>query len=76
VPDPAVPLSEALAGLDAVRGQLLEAIAGSDGKAVGALSFPHPSLGNFDYYQWVLFTAGHEARHTEQILEVRAALAG
>ena len=30
---------------------------------------PHPFLGPLDAYQWMLFVAQHEARHTEQILE-------
>ena len=30
---------------------------------------PHPILGPLDAYQWLLFVAQHEARHTQQILE-------
>lgn len=33
---------------------------------------PHPVLGAWDGYQWVLATAAHTARHIEQILEVKA----
>lgn len=32
----------------------------------------HPSLGPLDGYQWVLAVSAHAARHTEQILEVKA----
>lgn len=32
----------------------------------------HPALGPLDGYQWVLTTAAHSARHTKQILEVKA----
>ena len=31
---------------------------------------PHPILGPWDGYQWILGAAGHSARHTGQILEV------
>ncbi len=35
-------------------------------------SVPHPALGPLDGYQWMLAVAGHSARHTLQILEVKA----
>jgi hypothetical protein len=31
----------------------------------------HPVFGTLDLYQWVLFTAGHTARHTQQIEDVK-----
>ena len=33
---------------------------------------PHPVFGPWDGYQWIAAAAGHSARHTEQILEVKA----
>lgn len=33
----------------------------------------HPAFGPIDGYQWVLAVAAHSARHTAQILEVKAA---
>jgi hypothetical protein len=33
-------------------------------------TIPHPIFGPLDGYQWVLTTAGHGSRHTDQILEV------
>jgi hypothetical protein len=32
----------------------------------------HPAFGKLDGYQWVMAVAGHSARHTKQILEVKA----
>jgi hypothetical protein len=32
----------------------------------------HPAFGPLDGYEWVLAAAGHSARHTQQILEVKA----
>lgn len=71
VPDAGAVLASSLAALDAARLDLLAAIEGSEGRAVGTLSFPHPILGPFDYYQWVVFTAEHEGRHALQVREVR-----
>ena len=31
----------------------------------------HPAFGKLDGYQWVMAVAGHSARHTKQILEVK-----
>lgn len=36
--------------------------------------FPHPMLGPWDGYQWLLAAASHGARHTAQICEVKAGL--
>jgi hypothetical protein len=32
---------------------------------------PHPFFGTLDLYQWTLLSAGHTARHTQQIEEVK-----
>lgn len=34
---------------------------------------PHPAFGSLDLHQWVLLIAGHAARHTAQIEEVKTA---
>jgi hypothetical protein len=33
---------------------------------------PHPILGDLDGKQWLLFLAAHTARHTRQIVEIKA----
>jgi DinB family protein len=33
---------------------------------------PHPVFGPLDGYEWVLLVAAHSARHTQQMLEVKA----
>ena len=35
---------------------------------------PHPAFGALDTHQWILLIAGHSARHTAQIEEVRTML--
>jgi len=34
---------------------------------------PHPVLGSWDGYQWILAAAAHTARHTDQIREIKSA---
>jgi hypothetical protein len=56
-------LSESRAALNA-------AIASGDGLALGSIKHTHLRLGELDLYQWMLFVAGHEKRHTAQLREV------
>jgi uncharacterized damage-inducible protein DinB len=52
---------------------LLATITAADGLALGEIVAANPVLGPLNVYEWVLFLAGHEARHTAQILETAAA---
>jgi hypothetical protein len=63
-PGPQADGQAAIVGLSRSRTDLLEVVAQADGWAVGSLSFPHPLIGPLDFYQWVLFVAQHEVRHT------------
>jgi uncharacterized damage-inducible protein DinB len=65
----------AWAELAATRGALRDAVQGADGLALGDVKVPHPAIGDANLYQWVLFVAGHEARHTAQIAEIAESLA-
>lgn len=56
------------------RQALRDAIQAVDGLALGTVEIPHPRLGTLNAYQWLLFLAGHEARHTDQIREVGTAI--
>ena len=40
-----------------------------------AHAVPHPMFGPLDTHQWILLVAGHSARHTAQIEEVKTATA-
>jgi hypothetical protein len=68
-PRPGIATAEALVGLEASRGRLLDTLAQADGVALGEFSFPHPVLGSLDLYQWLLFVGQHERRHARQIAE-------
>jgi hypothetical protein len=41
-------------------------------QALRANVFPHPFFGPLDGYEWILLAAAHTARHTAQLLEIRA----
>lgn len=52
------------------RAALLAAIDSGDGLALGAIRHTHLRFGELDLYQWILFVAEHEARHTAQLRDV------
>jgi uncharacterized damage-inducible protein DinB len=56
-------LAESRASLDA-------AIASGDGMALGTIRHTHLRFGELDLYQWLLFVAEHEKRHTAQLRDV------
>ena len=56
------------------RKQLLATVAAADGLALGEVTAMNPVLGPLNVYQWLIFVAGHEARHTAQLRECGAAL--
>jgi uncharacterized damage-inducible protein DinB len=56
------------------RQGLRDAITSADGLALGSVEVPHARLGTLNVYQWLLFLAGHEARHTDQIRETATAI--
>ena len=56
-------LAESRAALDA-------AIATGDGLALGTIRHTHLRFGELDLYQWLLFVAEHEKRHTAQLRDV------
>ena len=56
-------LAESRAALDA-------AIASGEGLALGTIRHTHLRFGELDLYQWLLFVAEHEKRHTAQLREI------
>jgi hypothetical protein len=68
-PTGAASLQESIAGLAASRARLLEMLSRVSGRALGEITAPHPLMGRLDFYQWLLFLAQHEERHSIQIQE-------
>ncbi len=60
--------------LEQARAKLRAAFLTGDGLALGQVVQSHPVLGPINVYQWMLFCASHEARHTLQIREIAAQL--
>jgi hypothetical protein len=56
--------------LEAARERLKSVIVDADGLALGEITHPHLAFGTLTVYQWFVFLAGHEARHTAQIREI------
>ncbi len=61
---------EALEGLLASRETLLATMLRAEGVALGEFRFLHPTLGDLDLYQWLVFVGLHERRHAAQIREL------
>jgi uncharacterized damage-inducible protein DinB len=68
-PTGSMTLDEAVTGLAESRRRILELVHRVSGRALGGLTAPHPLFGSLTFYQWLLFLAQHEERHTLQIRE-------
>jgi uncharacterized damage-inducible protein DinB len=60
----------ALEALAASRAEFKRAVADADGLALSEVRHTHVVLGEIDLYQWILFVAQHEKRHTPQLEEI------
>jgi len=58
------------------RAVLRDTIAAADGLALSTVTESHPAFGALTVYQFVELIAAHEGRHTAQIREITAKLAG
>lgn len=79
-PEPVSPAAGASAaaaeaGLAESHAALRALLADADGLALGEVTATHLRFGELDMYQWLLFLALHERRHTRQLERMRDALA-
>jgi hypothetical protein len=74
MPIGAAEASAAWADLDRARQTVRDAVAGSDGLALGLVTAEHRFFGTLNVYQWIELTAAHEIRHADQIREIARAL--
>jgi uncharacterized damage-inducible protein DinB len=74
LPQGGLDASAALAALTERRRELRDTIVAADGLALGDVIIPHPRLGPLNVYQWLVFIAAHEGRHTAQIRETATAV--
>ncbi|MGH7496270.1 MAG: DinB family protein [bacterium] len=66
-PRPGMAKKELLDSLESSREELRKVITEAAKYNLNQLVFPHPYLGEFNLYQWILFTGRHEQRHRGQI---------
>jgi hypothetical protein len=66
--------AQGIAALADSRAALLEAARAADPEALARRTYHHRELGRLTLTDWLAFIAHHEARHTEQIEEIGAAL--
>lgn len=59
---------------DETRSALRAVIESAEGVALHAVSAPHPALGDFNGYDWIVFAGAHTRRHADQIREDNHAL--
>lgn len=64
---------DVLAALRQSRQAVLEAVAPAPEYDLSGVTWPHPALGDINFYQWVLFIGKHEKRHLAQIEEIKKA---
>lgn len=62
--------SRAWTQIEHTRAQFIDFVKSCDGLALAQVSMPHPVFGPMNLYQWLLFAAGHHARHAAQIREI------
>lgn len=67
-----VAAEESIARLNKTRTRMLEAVEQLAEYDLTQLKYPHPLLGDFDMYQWILIAGGHEGRHIAQIGRIKA----
>jgi hypothetical protein len=73
-PRAGIDLATARARLDRAREETRRTVLSADGLALGEIVLAHPVFGDLNLYEWVLFIAGHERRHTLQIREAADAV--
>jgi len=67
-------LEASWASLGAARERMYRAYVGVDGRDLTKVMMPHPLLGPFHAYEWLLFTGKHEERHVGQLKRTLEAL--
>src|SRR5262245_18220210 len=73
-PSGTLPAEAAIQALGASRAALLDAVNAADPVALEQRSYVHAVVGRIVLRDWIAFVAHHEARHTDQIHEIAAAL--
>lgn len=73
LPQAGLTKAEVLAALKQSRQAILDAVAPAGEYDLSGVTWPHPALGDINFYQWVLFVGKHEKRHLGQMEEIKKA---
>lgn len=71
LPQTGIARAELLAALQQSRQAILAALAPIGDYDLSEVKWPHPALGEINFYQWVLFIGKHEQRHLGQIRAIK-----
>lgn len=72
LPQAGLAKTEVLAALRQSRQAILDAVAPAGEYDLSGVTWPHPALGDINFYQWVLFIGKHEKRHLAQIEVIKS----
>lgn len=72
-PQPGLTKAELIESLKQSRQAVLDAVAPAGEYDLSSVTWPHPALGDINFYQWVLFIGKHEKRHLGQIEGIKSA---
>ncbi len=71
LPQSGIAKNELIESLQHSRQALIEAVSQAGDYDYSAVKFPHPALGDINFYQWILFVGKHEMRHLSQIEKIK-----
>ncbi len=72
LPQSGLTKAEVLTALQQSRQAVLDAVAPAGEYDLSGVTWPHPALGDINFYQWLLFIGKHEQRHLGQIEGVKS----
>lgn len=72
LPQTGLSKTELLDSLKQSRQAVIDAASQIGDYDLSEVKFPHPFLGEINFYQWILFVGKHEQRHLSQIAGIKA----
>ena len=73
LPKAGIAKAELLESLRQSRQAIVDAVSQAGDHDLSGVKWPHPALGEINFYQWILFIGKHEMRHLGQIEKVKSA---
>lgn len=73
LPKAGIAKAELLESLRQSRQAVVDAVSQAGNHDLSGVKWPHPALGEINFYQWILFIGKHEMRHLGQINRLKVA---